>query len=240
MGSPKIGIAVASRVILEAKIWLRPATMTGVSRSGSRVGLGAFSCALFVAPFLVPFFCFLLLRRGVSRLGGHSCCLGYGPNGFGFLPGMSPVGFGVLFLFPSPPTSFFRRLSLPSPFPSACGVCRVLGTLLLFGLWAEAIRGFARNVPGGGVSSFFLPPTSYLLPPSSSLAPCGFRLQAARVGRMSWRWIRVAYQVARPAAIARSSCGYWPPWGRTAAISRSKMWACARDLSIRSNSVSSK
>jgi hypothetical protein len=169
MGSPKIGIAVASRVIFEAKVWLRPATIAGVSRSGSRVGLGAFSCGLVVAPCSF----FPLLRRGVSRLWGHSCCLGYGPNGFGFLPGMSPVGFGVLFLFSSPPTSFFRRLSLPSPFPSACGECRVLGTLLLFGLRAEPLRGFARNVPGGGVSSFFLPPSSFLLPCSLRLSPSG-------------------------------------------------------------------
>ena len=63
---------------------------------------------------------------------------------------------------------------------------------------------------------------------------------AARVGRMRSRRTLVAYQAARLAAIARSSCGYWPPCGRTAAISRSKMWAYASFPFTRSNSVSSK
>jgi len=199
---------------------------------------------------------FLLLRRGVSRLGRHSCCLGYGPNGFGFLPGMSQVGFGVLFLFPSPPTSSPPTSSpptsfpdlLPSPSPVSFAAShflplfpRLAGSVASWG--HSCYLGYGPNLSGvlpgmSPVGVFLL--SSFLLPPSSYLAPCGFRLQAARMGRMSWRWIRVAYQVARPAAIARSSCGYWPPWGRTAAISRSKMWACARDLSIRSNSVSSK
>ena len=192
MGSPKIGIAFASRVIFEAKIWLRPATMTGVSRSGSRVGLGAFSCALFVAPFLVPFFCFLLLpfaSAGCVASWGTLLLFGLRAERFRVSARNVPGGFWGLvsfslssYLHPSyfispltsfPLSRFFGRLSLPSPFLSACGKCRVLGTLLLFGLRAEPLWGFARNVPGGGVSSFFLPPTSFLLPCSLRFSSSG-------------------------------------------------------------------
>ncbi len=187
MGSPKIGIAVASRVIFEAKVWLRPATIAGVSRSGSRVGLGAFSCGLVVAPCSF----FPLLRRGVSRLWGHSCCLGYGPNGFGFLPGMSPVGFGVLFLFPSPPTSTpptstpptsFPHL-LPSPSPVSFAASHFLP---LFPRLAGSVASWGHScclgcgpklfgvLPGMSPVGVFLL-FSFLLPPTLLLAAFVFR-----------------------------------------------------------------
>jgi len=217
--------------------------MTGVPRSGSRVGLRAFSCGLVVAPFLVPFFCF----GGVCRVLGDTPAVWVtGRTVSGFCPECPRWVLGSCFFFPlllppplllHSPTYFLPPLPFLWPpltsFTFSLGLREVsrLGDTPAVWVTGRTSLGFCPECPRWGC--FFFLPSSYL-------APCGFRLQAARVGRISWRWIRVAYQVARPAAIARSSCGYWPPWGRTAAISRSKMWACARDLSIRSNSVSSK
>ncbi len=99
----------------------------------------------------------------------------------GFLPAMSP---GVVLLS----LSFF----------SFGGVCRVLGTQLLFGLRAEFRWGFPRHVPGGGspcpfllsplrgVSRFGVP--TFALPPS----PSGLRRTSrASVGKHGYRagWV---------------------------------------------------
>ena len=155
----------------------------------------------------------------------------------GFLPGPSPWGLlgcaapcsfrfsgsrvlarlwdGPVFFCPDRPLGVCRVvLRLPLSAFRAAGFCASLGTGLF--CWT------------GVVSLGFLP------------GPSPWYFYAARLGRMRSRRTRVAYQAARLAAMARSSCGYWPPCGRTAAISRSNMWACASFPFTRSNSVSSK
>ena len=159
--------------------------MTGVPRSGSRVGLRAFSCGLVVAPFLVPFFCF----GGVCRVLGDTPAVWVtGRTVSGFCPECPRWVLGSCFFFPlllppplllHSPTYFLPPLPFLWPpltsFTFSLGLREVsrLGDTPAVWVTGRTSLGFCPECPRWGC--FFFLPSSYLLPPTLLLAVFVFR-----------------------------------------------------------------